>query len=358
MTDAAVAAVVPAGLRVRNGVGDDETQRQIERAIRCRHGRGPVEVVSRPSEWATSRRLARLDARLHDGDTVSLMAKQLGRDGLIGEARRVKPDFIVEHDVEGAMYTSVLDRAGLGTPAFYGLIDGSTGDGNDKTETGGGRWLLIERVDGRELHSCGNVEAWQSAARWVAQMHSRFPETAASLAARWPWLIRYDSTNLSSWSSRLAGIGRRRWPETDRRRLEELLSNHPRVVPALLSTPTGLVHGELYSSNVLVEESPAGPVIRPIDWETAGIGPMVMDLACLTSGGWSTTERRDMAVAYLDAGGLQLWRSCDDLMVALDLAYLQLAVQWLAWAEDWQPPARNDCDWLAVAAEATTRLGF
>ena len=45
-----------------------------------------------------------------------------------------------------------------------------------------------------------------------------------------------------------------------------------------------MIHGELYPENVIVQESGA----TVVDWESAGLGPGVLDLAVLTQGNWDS----------------------------------------------------------------------
>jgi len=111
---------------------------------------------------------------------------------------------------------------------------------------------------------------------------------------------------------------------------------------------------------VLVQETPSGLRVCPVDWETAGAGPGLIDLAALTSGKWSEDQRRAMALAYheayRDAGGLPADR--DALLIALDRCRLHLAVQCLGWSRGWTPPAEQAHDWLGEALSVAERLGL
>jgi thiamine kinase-like enzyme len=51
--------------------------------------------------------------------------------------------------------------------------------------------------------------------------------------------------------------------------------------------------GEYYASNIVV----AGQRVCPVDWELAGAGPGLLDLAALTTG-WSYADRAAIAAAY------------------------------------------------------------
>ena len=68
-------------------------------------------------------------------------------------------------------------------------------------------------------------------------------------------------------------------------------SLRPSSTERLLALPVGFIHGELYPSNVLVGERTGR--ICAVDWEMAGIGPLLLDLAALTSGAWTQRAQRD-----------------------------------------------------------------
>ena len=138
------------------------------------------------------------------------------------------------------------------------------------------------------------------------------------------------------------------------------MSQYEGVLDDMAALPAGFVHGEFFASNVLVEIAAGQVRVRPIDWEVAGMGPMLMDLAALTAGRWTEGERADLAsgyhAAFNEAGGTS--PSHDGFMRALDCCRLQLAVQRLGWAREWTPPATHAQDWLGEALQAADRLGL
>jgi hypothetical protein len=91
----------------------------------------------------------------------------------------------------------------------------------------------------------------------------------------------------------------------------------------------------------------------------AGVGPGLLDLAALTSGRWTTAERRRLGLAYHEAWSEAGCRpSVDELLDGLEHARLAIAVQWLGWSERWVPPPEHAHDWLADALDAARRLGL
>src|SRR5437879_1421833 len=124
--------------------------------------------------------------------------------------------------------------------------------------------------------------------------------------------------------------------------------------------PLTFIHGECYASNVLVVAGHGPPRVCPIDWEMAALGPGLMDLAALSAGRWTPTEQHSIVYAYCqasaDTGGKRL--PMGELDTALDCCRLQLALQWLGWSLDWQPPADHVQNWLGEALGAAHRLGL
>ena len=81
----------------------------------------------------------------------------------------------------------------------------------------------------------------------------------------------------------------------------------------------------------------------------AGIGPGVLDLAALATA-WEGADRARIVAAYADERGAPVDEE------DLDAARLVLAVQWLGWAEGWEPPREHATDWLAEATAAARRF--
>ena len=72
--------------------------------------------------------------------------------------------------------------------------------------------------------------------------------------------------------------------------------------------PRTFLHGEFYPSNVLIEDAVEGPRVRPVDWEMAGLGPGLADLAALISGRWEEAEREALALGQ-DRHDVAPWES-------------------------------------------------
>jgi Ser/Thr protein kinase RdoA (MazF antagonist) len=307
-------------------------------------GREITQLRRRPFAYATSAAIEELTLTFADGSRVELLAKDVGPAGLSAHAAAIKPAFVADPLREPAVYRSILEPANVGAPRFLGAA---------LDPPGGVHWVFLERVDGEMLADVGELERWEAAAGWLARLQATVTTEAATRAAGRALLVR-DERLLRRWIERSlkftapARAGGR--PEAGRYR--DLIQRvGDRLVDGLDSLPRAFVHGELYPSNVLVARADQAPRVAAIDWELAGIGPFALDLAALTSG-WPRPARESMCRAYLrerEARGAPVDGGLHELLHAVALCRLSLAVQWLGWAEDWTPPAEHGHDWLAEA---------
>lgn len=254
---------------------------------------GPVTALHRtPSPWASTASLEDVRVDLATGGTRRLVLKTGGR----ATAREL------------VTYRDVLARACLGTPDLV---------------AGEGAWLLLAAVPGAPLWQSDGPGDWCATAAWLARAHA----SLAPLATRLPRLDHDPDL------ARAVG----RCPP-----VAALADAHARAVHVLSTAPPTVVHGELFPSNVLVHDG----VPCVVDWETAGSGAGLLDLAALCAG-WGPVEASRLAQAY--GGDLAL----------LPAARLVVAVRWLG-----EPRAEPDAaggyaagtDWEAEAHAAAAHL--
>jgi Ser/Thr protein kinase RdoA (MazF antagonist) len=338
----ALEGIFPPGPTPENGGGDAA-------------GGGRVRILERRmSPYRTSFSLEELDLSLPDGTALDVLFKDLAPDSLLDEARRAKPGFLANPSREGEVYRTLLAPRGLGPPV-HGVVD---------DPAVGRHWLFLGRAPGVELYQVGDLETWAEVARWLARFHGRFhaDEVARSLAETGV-LIHHDAVLFRRWLERarsFADTEGRAGAATSQALLDRVERIHPEVSRVLLSQPPTLLHGEFYPSNVLVRVGTRGVDVVPVDWEMAGWGPGLLDLAALVAGGWSEAERSWLSLAYLEgleeAGGTEPPAS-DAFLEAVACARLQLAVQWMGWARDWDPPPEHLQDWRREAEALLDRLG-
>jgi aminoglycoside/choline kinase family phosphotransferase len=123
------------------------------------------------------------------------------------------------------------------------------------------------------------------------------------------------------------------------------------MVPRLLADEPVFIHGELYPENVMV----ADDRICVVDWQSAAIGPGVIDLASLTEGHWQADLVRDCREAYLRAR----WPDVEHATIedALETAQLYWALRWLG-AEGGAAPADRHIGYLETLRTAAGQLGL
>jgi len=307
-----------------------------------------------PLPYASSFAIEEAIVRFDDGSILELVCKDTSKAAMLPEARRIKPRFLHHPLREIATYERILAPFATGAPRFYGSV---------VNRQRGRYWLFLERVRGVPLTEVGDFAVWRQVSGWLAEVHGRLARDPglADAAALVP-LVQYDRANARVWMERAqryleADAAR---PRSVRRRFASLASQYEGFLDELAALPSGFVHGEFFASNVLVEVTAGQGRVRPVDWELAGLGPMLMDLAALTAGRWTENERAELAASYRGVASAEPGTSLshDGFMRALDCCRLQLAIQRFGWARQWTPPATHRQDWLGEALRAADRLGF
>lgn len=297
--------------------------------------KGEIVALERwPYAYRTTFPLEELDVHFSDGSRRAVIVKHLAREALGERERQAKPEFVHDPMREIIVYRDLLSRIGPETTRYYGSIV----DPEDRLFV-----LFVEKVPGIELWQARELETWEEAARWVARLHDDAPVVDS------PHLLPYDAAFF------------RRWPERARRfvggnLLVHVAARYGNVLETLVASPRSFVHGEFYASNILVARDERRPRVCAIDWEMAGIGPSLLDLAALASGRWRADERARLAAAYVSARRHPVDR--ESFSAALDCCRLHLALQWLGWSPTWTPPPEHAHDWLAEARDAAERLGL
>ena len=334
-------------------VSSGELRMELERLLSNHFGteRYIVRLERRPSAYCTSFAIEELDIRLDDGTVLQLIFKNLSRQALLEDARRTKPAFLYNPLREIETYHSILTSTRLGTATCYGTIADERVDRY---------WLFLEKVQGIALYQAGEFETWQKVAHWLAIMHSHFFRETETLRQTAP-LLYYTEDFYRLWLRRARlFLCQTSQSESTRQGIERLASRYDKVVDRLVKLPMTFLHGEFYASNMLVQDRGEELRVCPVDWEMAAVGVGLIDLAALTSGGWSKEERVALAMAYWDA----LIPDCRGLLTpnmfleALTYCRLHLAVQWLGWSLGWSPPPEHRQHWLGEALCLAEEIGL
>jgi hypothetical protein len=316
---------------------------ELRRLVSGRHPGAQIESMiklRRParSSWSVED----VHMRLDDGSSVRLIWKDLDREAPESNSFLVKPAQVLDLRREPWVYKEILGPSGQGADCWGAVSD----------EEAGVHWLFLEPVQGEPLCECGDPRSWAEAAAWLGRFHALHLGTAPAGSP----LLSHDASLYAWWFERALEKAH----EGTVTFIRGLAPTYRTAVRTVMSSPLSIIHGEFCPANILVDNSATPPRIVPLDWEMAGRGPAVLDLAALVAGGWNDRERRAMASAYRNA-----WKaagapspSIEGLLRLLDGASLLHAVQWLGWSDLdlWRPPNELRNDWLADAVRSADRL--
>lgn len=311
-------------------------------------------VTRRPSLYRSSFALENLEVEFSSGETLPVVFKDLSPGSLSAAGRVAKPAFLLSPRREIDVYRKMLGPHRIGAPVCYGAVIEPVHDRY---------WLFLEHAPGVELYQVGEIDVWERVAGWLSAVHLRLASHAAGLSEHVP-LIRYDSSYYDTWAHRVAAVlsssGSDSAPVGSKQLLLWVGERYPRFVSRLMELQLTIIHGEFYASNILVDVRTGAASVRAVDWEMAGVGPGLVDLAALTGGKWAEDQRVQIARAYwekaLTSDANSHSASFDEFMAALDLCRLQLAIQWLGWSSDWVPPPQQTHDWMAEAIHLIERV--
>lgn len=295
------------------------------------NGRPIARIGVRPYVYRASHWLGELDVVYDDASLERLLLKDLGPDSLMELDKQTKSAFVMGPRREIEMCRRVLAGADIETAGFKGAMVDPPAQRY---------WLLMELVEGVGLYEIGSLDRWCAAAESIAKLHRQLVDVEPEHVIRW------DAEYVTLWIERAS----RACPDPV---VQQLAAVAGELAERLLHLPIGFIHGELCASNIIVDEE-RGRVCS-IDWEMAGIGPQLLDLAALTAGAWTYEQRRKIAHAYwLRAESAS---SLDQFLADLDLCRLYVALQWLGWSPGWQPPYAHAHDWLADVRELSRTIG-
>ena len=197
-------------------------------------------------------------------------------------------------EVERTCYEELVPRLALSSPTFFGSLD----------ECDGTRWLFVEDV-GRRALSVGDPLHRELASRWLARLH----RSGARLDVRErlpnggpPRYLRHLQEGRARIQQNLGNPG---LTGVDHELLSSVIATLNRtesrwdsIARACAVLPDTVVHGDFRPKNVRIREESTGHVLYALDWELAGWGSPVADLA--PARGTNGTLLLDPEV-YLDA---------------------------------------------------------
>jgi len=298
-------------------------------------GRTIRSISTRPYPFASSFRLDEVIVELDDGECAALIRKDFARSKMLPDARRRRPTSMDDPYREIETYRRVLGPAGIGPRCLLAMADAASSQ----------FWLITEKVRGVELWQIGDISIWEDVVRWLARLHEAYADRQADLLVDDPQLPILDAAWFDECTTRaLAALAR---SSDDRAPSVLRAMTGVDLAEELGALPRTFVHGEFYSSNVIVGEDAGGTTVCPVDWETAALGIGMLDLAAITSG-WDPATEAQLVSAYGPLRGTER-----DLL----LCRLHLALRWIGWSERWSPPAAHAHDWIGAALDLASRLG-
>lgn len=220
----------------------------------------------------------------------------------------------------GLVYERIVHRLPMRTIRSLGLV---TIDGRPDAAI-----VLEYCADSLRVNEAPDDSGMLAAAEWCGRLH-RWGEAAAG-DAQLGFLTCYDSGYYRAWSKRAVRLatafgGVPAW-------LERVCGDFDDRVPLLAAAERTVIHGEFGPQNVLWKNGD----VFPIDWESAAIGPGVIDLATLLFA-WPTDTVRHGIEAYLRVRGAP-----PGFEATFTAATLYTALRWLP-----EPTAATDPGWLA-----------
>ncbi|HEX7059675.1 MAG TPA: phosphotransferase [Solirubrobacterales bacterium] len=301
-----------------------------------RRAAGPfAEIVSvhrAPSPHATVSPAEVVSVELASGERISIFVKHLG------EEQRSHPDKRVR-EREVRVYGELLDDRGLPVPRFLGS------SWNDATER---RELFLEYIDGLNL-KYQELRHWHTAARHLAQLHLAFALQGERLLGR-DFLLRLDRDYLFAWAGRAVAAVSLRSADLASR-LQRTVDDLSAAADLLAEQPPTLVHNDLAPKNVIADTSARPGRTCIVDWEMAGVGCGLMDLAHLTYGLPPRELERMFDLYCEELTGTGLMPSHEEGKRLLAACQLHGAIYRLAHAGAWRLPLERVGEWIADCEE-------
>jgi hypothetical protein len=193
---------------------------------------------------------------------------------------------------EALLYEDLFADEDLPVPEFYAAIPGD--DPND---------ITIALEDLNDAHGLSQTDAFSveeadQVLRALAQVHTRFwhDPCVPDLYLPPELVQRWESNVEHGWTPFLDRYGVRL--DSTRDSFEWLRGKMTTMVEHRAGSPATLLHGDFHPENVLLASDPDRPVVI-IDWQTAGSGFGVHDLAIFFTASLTVEDRRTHQDALL-----------------------------------------------------------
>jgi len=298
-------------------------------------------TARKPWDYCSSYPIEELELSGNSAPDGTVLFKNLSPSAMLSDARRVKIEYQCNPLREIEVYRNLLVPNEIDVPKLIGAVVKRE---EDKY------WLFLQKVDGVPLWQVGDFAAWINAAKWLAKLHALSSPTRPAMTS----LMKYDGDACRRWLQRADQYSRQDSDNASRRKtVSRLVKRRDAFANEFDSLPTAFVHGEYYPSNILAQTD-ENHRIRVVDWEMAGIGPGLLDLASLIAGKWTDKEREDLVASYQSECDL----NSKTFNRSLTLCRLYLAIHSMGWSPNWSPPKEHALDWYAEADRLADELGY
>jgi hypothetical protein len=233
--------------------------------------------------------------------------------------------------VERTIYEQILPRLPVSHLAYYGFLE----------EPGGEFcWLFLEDASG-EAYSPHSAEHRLAIGRWLGRMHATAQgiDAAAALPDRGP--NHYRKHMRSAWRTIHDNLANPALTARDRDVLVGIIVLYMQLesdwhqVEALCRTmPSTLVHGDFVGKNIRLQKDGQGLTVLAFDWEWAGWGTPIVDLAQTTANPdvhayWTTVHEAWPAVELDTIERLAIVGTILRLLASIDWVAGGLASWWV-----------------------------
>ena len=304
------------------------------------------------------RQTQKIEALQDDGKSIVLRFNGVTPEGnaIIAKVRQAGA-----LDFERNMYEEVLPHIPIRTLRYYGFVSEPDSQSD---------WLFIEDAGNRRYSPLFDAHC-VLASQWLGLLHSHRPRAAVK------WLLSRDRG--LAYHGRALRLARERMTNYLRRPLDkrhapmldrvlchfDLLESRWRTVEqACERIPQGIVHADFKEGNIRIGRNHGSLVILVCDWESAGWGVPIVDLAQFLASDTSLSANPSLT-AYWELVQHR-WPGFDirELEHVANLGTIWRALRGISWGaawleHEWVQDGVNQIEWyLPIFREAIAKAGW
>jgi hypothetical protein len=259
-----------AGVTVSGRTNEEALRECLETVVEEKFGRHAAiaSVLRRGYDYSHSYASDILDVRLKAGQGLRIFMKDLGahtriKDGIKGMRER--------RERELRTYRDLLANAALGTPEYLGSV----------WDSDGRYWLLLEFVGGLQLRHA-EFDNWIPAVGWLGRLQGCFEPLLGRLK-ECAWLQTHNEAFFRFRAHRALESIEGSYPHLAAP-LRPIVRRYESLIGFMASQPRTFVHGAYTPGAIFIDPTCRPVRVCPFDWELAGVGSRVYDLAFVCDG--------------------------------------------------------------------------